>query len=168
MFGVLCPLCVSSLSLFSLLLASVWRVLCCAVLCCCVVVCVSVCVGGGEGGREGTVCTFKTPPLLPCVHSKRPRVYRHHAQVFHTCGRGTGTHGTFRLYTWRGVLNVHTFFFCVPHHTHTNTPPTPKQHTPTRPHTPTRTHHHTQHTSHQTHHKHTTSTPKPTVILRVF
>ena len=49
----------------------------CVVLCC--VVCVVWCVA-----RLGTQ---KTPP---CVDSKRPRVYRHHARM---CARGAGTHG---------------------------------------------------------------------------
>ena len=150
MCGVLCPLCVSSLSLFSLLLASVWRVLCCAVLCCCVVVCVSVCVGGGEGGGRG-----------PCVRSKRPPSSRVYIHVF-----------TY-MWTWyrytRDVLIVHmegrfershVFFFFACHTTHTNTPPTPTQHTHQHDHTHTNTHtppHPTHVTSNtpQTHHKHT-------------
>ena len=37
----------------------------------------------------------------PCVRSKRPRLYRHHAHTcFNMCARGAGTHGD--------VLNVHT------------------------------------------------------------
>ena len=50
-------------------------------------------------------------PCHPCVDSKRPRVYRHHAHMFQhvhtetltTCGRGAGTHGD--------VLNLHTEAF---------------------------------------------------------
>ena len=49
-----------------------------------------------------------TPPCPPCVHSKRPRVCRHHAHMlksmcaccWHTRGRFECTHG--------GVLNLHT------------------------------------------------------------
>ena len=75
---VVSSLCVSSLSLFSLLLASVWRVQCYAVLFCCVllyvvVLCVwlyeSVCVGGGREDRVYVQNAF------PCVHSKRFCVY---------------------------------------------------------------------------------------------
>ena len=39
----------------------------------------------------------------PCVRSKRFRVYRQQAHMFHTCGLGAGTHA--------GVLNVHTEAF---------------------------------------------------------
>ena len=99
-------------------------VLCCVVLCCvalrcvalrcvalrcvalrcvalrCVVLCCVVC---------GVVCdTLKNPvcPLntSPCVRSKRPRVYRHHAHTCcNMCARGAGTNGD--------VLNVHTETF---------------------------------------------------------
>ena len=76
-----------------------------------------VCVGG-EGERVSASIAS------PCVHSKRPRVYRHHAHMFHTCGLGAGTHAD--------VLNVHTgvftCFFTVPHHT---TPHTHQSHTTT-------------------------------------
>ena len=69
------------------------------------------CVLGEEGGeREGKgrcVCT-KRPP---CLDSKRPRVYRHHAHMLkhmcawcrHTRGRFESTHGgRFCTHTWRG------------------------------------------------------------------
>ena len=67
-------------------------VLCCVVLCCVVLCCVVWCVA-----RLGTE---KKPP---CVDSKRPRVYRHHAHVcYHmrawcryTRGRLESTHGGF-------------------------------------------------------------------------
>ena len=49
-----------------------------------------------EKSEKKTVYTFKTPP---CVHSKRPRVYRHQAHMYETCGLAAGTHGN--------VLNVH-------------------------------------------------------------
>ena len=93
-------------------------------------VCLGLCVlGGGEG--------VYTSNAFPCVRSKRFRVYRHQAHMFHTCGLGAGTHAD--------VLNVHTGFFLrfftVPQHTNTNT------HTP------------------NTHHDHndttTTTTPRP-------
>ena len=61
----------------------------------------------------GAVCPLNTSP---CVRSKRPRVYRHHAHTCgNTCARGAGTHGD--------VLNVHTVTFfisktCVFYHVH--------------------------------------------------
>ena len=50
-----------------------------------------------------------TPPCPPCVHSKRPRVYWHHAHMLkHMCACCRHT---------RARLNVHTEVFSVPHHT---------------------------------------------------
>ena len=88
-------LCLSlSLSVFLCLCVSVSVWCCVAVLCCvlCCVVCVVWCVA-----RLGTQ---KKPP---CVDSKRPRVYRHHAHMcYHmrawcryTRGRFESTHGGF-------------------------------------------------------------------------
>ena len=58
--------------------------------------CAGLCVlGGGEGVYASNAS--------PCVRSKRFRVYRHQAHMFHTCGLGAGTHGN--------VLNVHTEAF---------------------------------------------------------
>ena len=65
---------------------------------------------------SSSVCAFETSP---CVRSKRPRVYRHHARMcYHmrawcryTRGRFESTHG--------GVLNVHTEVFL---NVHTGTP----------------------------------------------
>ena len=81
-------------------------------------VCLGLCVlGGGEG--------VYTSNAFPCVRSKRFRVYRHQAHMFHTCGLGAGTHAD--------VLNVHTGFFLrfftVPHHTTPHTPNTHHDHT---------------------------------------
>ena len=80
---------------------------------------------------------FKTSP---CVHSKRPRVYRHHAHMLkHMCAWCRQTRGRFEC-THGGVFeSTHVFFsrfFSVPEHTqtHTNTRPTttprPQRHTP--------------------------------------
>ena len=52
-------------------------------------------VGGGEGVYASNAS--------PCVRSKRFRVYRHQAHMFHTSGLGAGTHAD--------VLNVHTEAF---------------------------------------------------------
>ena len=50
----------------------------------------------------------------PCVDSKRPCVYRHHAACGNTCARGAGTYGD--------VLNLHTGTPHTPQHTpHTRT-----------------------------------------------
>ena len=74
--------------------------------------CVGLCVlGGGEGVYASNAS--------PCVRSKRFRVYRHQAHMFHTCGLGAGTHAD--------VLNVYTGFFftffyrAATHQTHTTT-----------------------------------------------
>ena len=97
-----------------------------------------------------SVCGFKTSP---CVRSKRPRVYRHHAYMFqhmcawcrHTRGRLECTHGdVLNLHTVT-FLNPHTGFprfFSVPQHTHTHQThtTTTKQH-----HDHNDTHHTTQH-----------------------
>ena len=92
-----------SLSLCLSLSLSPCGVVCDAVLCFVVVMCcvVVLCV----------VCdTLKTPvcPLntSPCVRSKRPRVYWHHAHTcFNMCARAAGTNGD--------VLNVHTETFFI-------------------------------------------------------
>ena len=49
---------------------------------------------------NASVCTFKT---LPCVGSKRLRVYRQNARMLNTCARVAGAHG--------GVLNLYTETF---------------------------------------------------------
>ena len=85
------------------------------------------------------VCPFKTSP---CVRSKRPRVYRHHAHILklmcawcrHTRGRFEcthggvfeSTHGFFSKFFQRAATHTHT-------HTqtpHTPTTPRPQRHTP--------------------------------------
>ena len=100
-----------SLSLCLSVSLSVWCccVLCCVVLCvvvlCGVVWCVCVCVCGV------CVCVcvvvgfarLGTQKKPPCVDSKRPRVYRHHAHMCYHMRRGAGTHGD--------VLNLHTEVF---------------------------------------------------------
>ena len=54
---------------------------------------------------ETTVCRFKTPP---CVHSKRHRVYRHHAHMcFNMCAWCQYTRKRFEC-THGGVLDGHT------------------------------------------------------------
>ena len=113
--------------------------------------------------KNARLTTNLPPSSTPCVRSKRPRVYRHHAHTcFNMCawcrykrGRFGRTHGD--------VLSGHAGFFSVSHHTthHTHTTTqdttqhdTPQHSTATRPHnTPqhTTTHHNTpQHTT--THH----------------
>ena len=90
------------------------------------------------------VCGFKTSP---CVRSKRPRVYRHHAHIFqhmyawcrHTRGRFECTHG--------GVLEDQNMFFprfsaCRNSHTHQTITTTTNNTTTTTTHT---TQHNTQH-----------------------
>ena len=68
------------------------------------------------------VCGFKTSP---CVRSKRPRVYRHHAHMFqHMCAWCRHSRRRFQC-THGGVLEANTgfsTFFSVPQHTHTHTP----------------------------------------------
>ena len=68
-----------------------------------------------------SVCPSQKPP---CVDSKRPRVYRHHARMwYHMCAWCRYTRGRFE--------STHGGFFCVPsratHHTtqHNTTPHTP-------------------------------------------
>ena len=47
------------------------------------------------------IICFTDEKTCPCVRSKPPRLYRHHAHMcFNMCARGAGTHGD--------VLNVHT------------------------------------------------------------
>ena len=73
-------------------------VLCCVVVMCCVVVLCVVC-----DTLKNPVCPLNT---CPCVRSKRPRVYRHHAHMcFNMCARGAGRNGD--------VLNVHTETFFI-------------------------------------------------------
>ena len=78
----------------------VWCVWCCGVWCvvlCCVVLCVVWC------GVVWCVARLGTQRKPPCVDSKRPRVYRHHAHMcYHmrawcryTRGRFESTHGGF-------------------------------------------------------------------------
>ena len=127
MWCVVCGVC--CVSLISLHLASVWRVLCCSVLCCCevlyvVVLCVwcVCCVLGEEGGGVYASSTS------PCVRSKRP-----------PCVPAPRPHVSY-MWTWcthGGVLKLHTEVFSVPRHTH---------HTP-------HTTHNAQHTTHNTHHR---------------
>ena len=109
------------------------RVLCCAL---CVVCAVGVqCVGVGVCVWCCCWCvtlistsTLSAPLLspcvrskrLPCVHSKRPRVYRHHARkCYHLRASCRYTRG--RIET-RGFSACHT----TPHRTHT---PRPQKHT---------------------------------------
>ena len=82
-------------------------------------------------------------PCPPCVHSKRPRVYRHHAHMCFNMCRGAGTHGDVLNVHKEAFLNPRTGFprfFSVPQHTQTDT-----QHTH-QTHTTTTTTHTTQHT----------------------
>ena len=95
-----------SLSSFSVSVFSqcgVVVVMCCVVMCCGVCVNVCVCVLVCDTLRN-SVCPLNTSP---CVRSKRPRVYRHHAHpcLKHMCARGAGTNGE--------VLNVHTGTFFI-------------------------------------------------------
>ena len=107
------------------------------------------------------VYPFNTPP---CVHSKRPRVYRHHAHMcFNMCAWCRHTRRRFEC-THGSVLNLHTVFSAchttwhTPRHTttHHDTP----RHTTTHHDTPrhTTTHHHTPpHTLHKHIQPHTTT-----------
>ena len=87
------------------------------------------------------VCGFKTSP---CVRSKRPRVYRHHAHMKkhmcawwrHTRRRLEWTHGGVSESTY----GFSSFFFSVPQHKHTH-----------QTHTTTTTKHTTQHNNTQHH-----------------
>ena len=83
--------------------------------------------------RLSSVCPSQKPP---CVDSKRPRVYRHHAHMcYHMCAWCRYTRGRFE--------STHGGFFCVPsratHHT-THTTQHNTQHNTHTPHTP----HHTE------------------------
>ena len=79
------------------------------------------------------VCT-KRPP---CVDSKRPRVYRHHAHMSkHMCAWCRHTRGRFKC-THGGVFeSTHDFFtfFSVPQHTHKHTHHDHNDTTTTTPH----------------------------------
>ena len=103
-------------------------------------------------------CVDSTRP--PCVRSKRPRVYRHHAHMLkHMCAWCRHTRGRFECAHGGRFLNVHTVFFhfssaCrnthkhAQTHTHTHTHQT---HTTTTNNTTTTTTHTTQHnTTHNT------------------
>ena len=72
--------------------------------CCCVLVCVVCavwCVACDT--MKNSVCPLNTSP---CVRSKRPRVYRHHAHTcFNMCARGARTHGD--------ALNLHAVKFFI-------------------------------------------------------
>ena len=76
---------------------------CGAVLWCCVVCCVVLCVWCGVLCVVWCVARLGTQKKPPCVDSKRPRVYRHHAHMcYHmrawcqyTRGRFEPTHGGF-------------------------------------------------------------------------
>ena len=75
------PVCSLSLFISSLLSLLILCVVVCRCGCGCRVVVIVACV---VWHTENPVCPSKTPP---CVHSKRPRVYRHHA---HTRNPHTG------------------------------------------------------------------------------
>ena len=80
----------------------------------------------------------------PCVDSKRPRVYRHHAHMLkQMCAWCRHTRGRFYMHT-EAFLNPHTVFsrfFSVPQHTHTHT----NTHHDQQRHTPQNTTHTTPH-----------------------
>ena len=108
------------------------------------------------------VCRFKT---LPCVGSKRFRVWVQNARMFKTCARFEPTHGS--------VLNLHTRDFQRATHHHTTTAHH-TAHTPRAPRTPHARHttqdttHDTTHTKHKhhiarTHHHHNTHQPPHTL-----
>ena len=95
-------------------------------------------------------------PCSPCVRSKRPRVYRHHAHMLkHMCAWRRYTRGRFEP-THEDVLNVHTEPFLNPDtgffhvfqraatHKHTQTHTNTHKHT----HENTHTHTHTPNTNH--------------------
>ena len=119
--------------------------------------------------RRPSLPLSSSPPLLPCVDSKRPRVYVQKVPVCagttpacgNTCARGAGTHGD--------VLNPHTGVFqcatpphTTPQHTyHTTHAQHTPQHTPQQPHTT----HHTPHTTYTTQHTHNTRTTHNTTHM---
>ena len=98
-----------------------------------------------------SVCPSKKPP---CVDSKRPRVYRHHAHMcYHMCAwcrytrrRFESTHGGFFLRA-KPRHTPHT-----QHNTHTQHTTHNTQHTT---HNTQHTTHNTQHTTHNTQHNNT-------------
>ena len=91
----------------------------CVVVCCC---CVSWC---GVCAVCVVVRHWKKPP---CVRSKRPRVYRHHAPMcFNMCAWCRHTRGRFES-THGDVLHGHTEVFSVPHQQHKHTPNTHQTH----------------------------------------
>ena len=100
--------------------------------------------------RQTLVSRTGADPCTPCVRSKRPRVYWHHAHMLkHMCawcrharGRLECTHGGF----FEPTHGFSTFFQRAATHKHTNTH---TKHTPRPPTTPRpqRPHHTTQHTT---------------------
>ena len=104
------------------------------------------------------VCGFQTSP---CVRSKRPRVYRHHAYMFqhmcawrrHTWGRLECTHGDVFEPT-HGFFHI--FSACRNTHKHTHTHTHTHEHTHTTKHTTTTKQHHDHNDTHHTT-QHTTS-----------
>ena len=86
--------------------------------------------------KNARLTTNSLPPSsTPCVRSKRPRVYRHHAHTcFNMCAWCRYTRGRFGR-THKDVLSGHTGFFSAarPHHTphtHTTTQDTTQDDTP--------------------------------------
>ena len=67
--------------------------------------CVFVCCGMVKKEKKSRVYMFKTPP---CADSKSPRVYRHQAHMYETCGLGAGTHADFLNVHTESVLSLHT------------------------------------------------------------
>ena len=107
--------------------------------CCCVVLCLVLwCVCGVVYSvvcvvwhAENPVCPFKT---CPCVRSKRPRVYRHHAHMLkHMCAWCRYTRGRFER-THGHVLSGHTAGrgrvrqFCLPKFAHIGSTRDPEVH----------------------------------------
>ena len=90
------------------------------------------------------VCGFKTSP---CVDSKCPRAYRHHAHMLkHMCAWCRYARGRFEC-THGGVLfseSTHARFFSVPQHTQTHTTTTNNTTTTTTHTTQHNTQHHTE------------------------
>ena len=99
-----------------------------------------LCVLGRRGGRKGERVSASI--ASPCVRSKRPRVYRHQAHIFHTCGLGAGTHGDVLNVHTEAFFNVHTVFFFF----HVFSPcRNTNTHSPNTHHDHNDTHHTTQH-----------------------
>ena len=99
---------------------------------------------------------------LPCVHSKRPRVYGHHVHMFETCGLTLPVHMGTLLNAHGAVLNLHTGGFqrVTPQHHTTHIAPhhtTPNHDTTRHDH---KTTHHKQHTTPHSHTTHKSYAPK--------